>query len=425
MILYKRRKSKNELLNSVLDTIYSVAEYGSFTEDLVNILVNSEKKIEVSFQVKMDDGSIQTFRGAFVQHSTVLGPSIGSIEILNNGSMQECEALAMLMSLHAAMLGLPMGGSKGIIFADTEKMSKDETERLYKAYIDAISDFLKKNTNTIKLLEDGNAYAVYPIIDIVEKKTHSIKSVVNRPNEYFSTGMIEQSQAFSVAQCVKKVLENYKREDIPNLDVGITLDDEKADINLLIELNNLGLKILGFATDEEDNIKIYRKKIWDLIFNTDWSKTKCIKCRKIDPYEKTDNENILEANVDVLILQDSEVFIDSENAQKIKAKYIIEASENLITHEAEVVLEDRGSLVIPDFISLGGVLLNAYLEWIYGSSAPVIGSLLWKNTVAKLLQESLTLIFEIKNKHKITTREAAILYAISRIIDIKQKKGFN
>lgn len=425
MILYKRRKSKNELLNSVLDTIYSVAEYGSFTEDLVNILVNSEKKIEVSFQVKMDDGSIQTFRGAFVQHSTVLGPSIGSIEILNNGSMQECEALAMLMSLHAAMLGLPMGGSKGIIFADTEKMSKDETERLYKAYIDAISDFLKKNTNTIKLLEDGNAYAVYPIIDIVEKKTHSIKSVVNRPNEYFSTGMIEQSQAFSVAQCVKKVLENYKREDIPNLDVGITLDDEKADINLLIELNNLGLKILGFATDEEDNIKIYRKKIWDLIFNTDWSKTKCIKCRKIDPYEKTDNENILEANVDVLILQDSEVFIDSENAQKIKAKYIIEASENLITHEAEVVLEDRGSLVIPDFISLGGVLLNAYLEWIYGSSAPVIGSLLWKNTVAKLLQESLTLIFEIKNKHRITTREAAILYAISRIIDIKQKKGFN
>ena len=44
---------------------------------------------------------------------------------------------------------------------------------------------------------------------------------------------------------------------------------------------------------------------------------------------------------------------------------------------------------------------------------------------AKLLGKSLDEIFKIKSDNDITTREASVLYAIQKLIDIKEKRGFN
>ena len=50
----------------------------------------------------------------------------------------EVSALSMLMSLKCAVLGLPYGGAKGGIVADTNTLSKGEQERLCRGYVRAI-----------------------------------------------------------------------------------------------------------------------------------------------------------------------------------------------------------------------------------------------------------------------------------------------
>lgn len=425
MTQIERRHSNNGFLESVLDSIYNIADIGYIRQDFVEILTHSEKKIEVSFPLKLDNGEIRVFTGGFVQHSTILGPSIGSVEIISDATIDDCEALAILTTLETAVLGIPMGGSKGVIFENIADLNKDETERMYKAFITAVLDMIGPDRNVIKLYDNSSEYTIYPIIDIVEKKCGNIKSVVNRPEEYFGTGLIKRSQAFSVAQCVKKVIETYANKEIADINVGITMNDEKFDVDLLIELNNLGLSILGFATDDDDNTKLYREKIWSIIYNNDWESRPVIRVKKCNMYPASDEESILTSNVDILVLQDTEIKITADVAEKIKAKFIIEAEENVITSEAETILEDNGVIIIPDYISLGGVFMNGYIEWIYGTSSSIMSNNDWKNTIAKSLNKSLDAIFKIKDDKNITTREASVLYALQRIIDIMDKKGFN
>ena len=419
----ERRRSSNDFLDSVLLTIQNISDIGYIKEEYLDILCNSEKKIEFSIPFKLDNGIIKTFKAFFVQHSTILGPSIGSIEILRNASIEDCEAFAMLMSLQTSALGIPLGGSKGIIVANIEDLNKDETERLYRKFIDNVYDCIDKERNIIKLFENSNEYSLYPIIDEVEKKLGNAKYSVNRPEEYFGTGLISKSQNYSIAQCVKKVLTNYSEKDIKDINLGITMS-ENLDVDLLTELNNLGLKILGFAADEDKNIKLYREKVWDIIYNNDWDMNPRILVKRIKPYPESTEESILTSNVDILILQHPELRIETDVAEKIKAKYIIEAGENLISDEAETILEDNGIIVIPDFISLGGVLVNSYIEWTYGSSSSILGKDNWKNNISNLLDKSLDNIFSLKEENSISTREAAVLYAIKRLVDIREKKSF-
>ncbi|MDO5847743.1 MAG: Glu/Leu/Phe/Val dehydrogenase dimerization domain-containing protein, partial [Methanocorpusculum sp.] len=47
--------------------------------NVVNILMQPQKQIQVSIPVKMDDGSIKVFQGFRVQHNNALGPYKGGI----------------------------------------------------------------------------------------------------------------------------------------------------------------------------------------------------------------------------------------------------------------------------------------------------------------------------------------------------------
>ena len=112
-------------------------------------------------------------------------------------------------------------------------------------------------------------------------------------------------------------------------------------------------------------------------------------------------------------------------AEKVKAKFVIEAEENCITSDAEIILEDNGVIVVPDFISLSGVLINAYIEWVYGASAIIVGENEWKNAITKLICQSLDKIWLAQKEYNVDSRTASSIVAMKKIVDIREKRGFN
>lgn len=420
-----RRMSDNPLLDNVLRTMYKSAEMAGIYEDYLDILSQSEKKIEVSIPVLMDDKTIKTFKGFIVQHSSVLGPSIGSINVVSDLGMDECEALAMLMSLHTAVLDIPLGGSKGIIVANTKTMSSDEIERLYRAFVRIMIDLLGANTNIIKLFENSSDYTSYPIIDTIEKREKDIRTVVNRPDDYFGTGRIKKSQAVSIAQCIKKAVQTFSNKEINDVSIGLVLDENNIDIDLLTELNGIGLNISGVSSRDNQNCCVCSQKIWDIILNHHWDFNHSVVVKRCEPYPVSDEENILTADVDVLVLQNPNIRLNASMAEKVKAKFVIEAEENCITSDAEIILEDNGVIVVPDFISLSGVLINAYIEWVYGASAIIVGENEWKNAITKLICQSLGKIWLAQKEYNVDSRTASSIVAMKKIVDIREKRGFN
>ena len=96
-------------------------------EDAVyEILKNPMRVLEVSFPVKMDDGSIKTFIGYRSQHNNACGPFKGGIRFHPGVTMDEVKALSTWMTFKCGVVGIPYGGGKGGIAINPKDYSKND-----------------------------------------------------------------------------------------------------------------------------------------------------------------------------------------------------------------------------------------------------------------------------------------------------------
>ena len=99
-------------------------------QDVVDILMQPQKQIQVAIPVKMDDGTTRTFQGFRVQYNDALGPCKGGIRYHPEETIDTVRALAAWMTWKCSVLGLPLGGGKGGIICNPKEMSQGELERL-------------------------------------------------------------------------------------------------------------------------------------------------------------------------------------------------------------------------------------------------------------------------------------------------------
>ncbi len=78
------------------------------------------------------------------------------------------------------------------------------------------------------------------------------------------------------------------------------------------------------------------------------------------------NEDLLLLDCDLLAPCALEQVITPDNADKIKAKMIVEGANGPTTPAADEILEDRGVLVLPDVLANAGGVVVSYFEWVQG-----------------------------------------------------------
>ena len=118
----------------VLKTMERAGKAINLDKNVYTRLTKPKRVLYVSVPVRMDDGSIQVFDGFRVQHNTTLGPAKGGIRYHVDVNLAETSALAMLMTLKNALVGLPLGGAKGGVRCDPTKMSRRENQALTRRY---------------------------------------------------------------------------------------------------------------------------------------------------------------------------------------------------------------------------------------------------------------------------------------------------
>ncbi|MCX5774900.1 MAG: leucine dehydrogenase, partial [Firmicutes bacterium] len=99
---------------------------------------------------------------------------------------------------------------------------------------------------------------------------------------------------------------------------------------------------------------------------------------------------------------------------QIKAKVIAGTANNVLLDE-EVhgpMIRDRGILYAPDFVMNAGGLINVYHELIGYKKENVMAEV-------KMIYERLLEIFKIADQEKISTQQAAKVFAQNRIETIK------
>lgn len=100
----------------------------------IAVIKEPRRVLEVKLPIRMDDGSIQVFKGFRVQHNIARGPAKGGVRFHHKADLDEVKALAFWMTFKCAVVGIPMGGGKGAIVVDPRKLSIGELERLSRRY---------------------------------------------------------------------------------------------------------------------------------------------------------------------------------------------------------------------------------------------------------------------------------------------------
>src|ERR1700752_932060 len=156
-----------------------VGEIFALDPNLIRVLSQCKKSVEVSIPVAMDDGSIEVYQGFRVTHNIARGPSKGGIRYHPDVTLDEVKSLAMWMTWKCALMGLPFGGAKGGVVVDPKRLSRGELERMTRRYTSEIINEIGPEKD-IPAPDVGTAGSVMAwIFDTYSmNKGHSVLSVV-------------------------------------------------------------------------------------------------------------------------------------------------------------------------------------------------------------------------------------------------------
>ena len=334
-----------------------------YGDEIYNALSVPERFVEVKLTMKMDDGSIKTFRGFRSQYNSARGPMKGGIRWHPEESASLVKALSAWMTWKCATVDIPLGGAKGGIICNPKEMSNREIENLARAYIRKLADVLGPNI-------DVPAPDVYTTPQIMAWMMDEYETIVRKHAPSIITGKplpLGGSAGRSIATAqggVYTVREAAK-------DIGLNLNGATVAVQgygnagswaAKILQNDLNCKIVAVSDSKGG---IYNKDGLDA-FKAGLHKEKTRTVVGLEGTQKISNEELLELEVDVLVPAALENVITNKNVQNINCKILAELANGPTTPDADKVLFDKGVLVIPDFLCNAGGVTVSYFEMVQG-----------------------------------------------------------
>lgn len=380
-----------------------------------------ERELKVALPVRMDDGSLKVFEGFRIQHSTLRGPAKGGVRYHQNVNVDEVRALSAWMTFKCAVAAIPYGGGKGGIVCRPREMSKGELERLTRTYIDKISAIISPNTDIPAPDVGTNAQTMDWMVDEYSKlKGESVYGIVTGKSIEIG-GSKGRNEATGRGVCFV-TLEMMKKYNMKPADCKIVIQGmgNVGSISAKL-LEEEGAKIIAVS---DVSCAIYNENGLDIA-----GIYKYLDSGKnlLDGYtgdcKRITNAELLELPCDILIPAALENQITAENADRIKAKIVIEAANGPTSVEADEILNKKGVKVLPDILSNSGGVIVSYFEWVQN-----LQNFYWEedDVNAKLKRQivgAFNDVFDAREKYDCTFRVAAYIVALNRLVTAKKLRG--
>jgi glutamate dehydrogenase (NAD(P)+) len=418
-----RRTATNVLLDTALKNFYGAAEEMGLDENLIAILGSSERRLEVSVPVEMDDGSIQVFKGYRVQHSSAIGPSKGGIRYHPDVDVDECEALAMLMTWKCSLAGIPYGGGKGGIACDPLTMSMKEKERMSRTFAARIAPIIGTWQDVPAPDVNTGGQEMVWFMDTVSKLHGQAEPGVftGKPISYWGSKGRTAATGYGVATCGLELLKVINK-DPKTATVAIQGFGNVGSYTALT-MADAGAKVVAISdvTGTYYSSKgIDVKKAFDHVTQHPKKLLEGFTC---DGCEKKSLPDVLFVDCDVLFPCALEGAINDKTADQVKAKYIVEGANGPVTPEGDAILDRKGILVVPDFLANSGGVIGSYFEWAQDLSGYFWTEEEYNKRLIHIMKGNFKLVWDYAQSKKINMRRAAFMAAIQRVADVVKLRG--
>ncbi len=133
----------------LIEQLQQALPYTEVTDQSLAYFKYPKRTVSINLPVRMDDGQVRMFRGYRTVHSTARGPSMGGVRYKAGMTAHECEVLAAIMTLKAAVADLPLGGAKGGVDVDPATLSPHELEGLTRRFTSELVELIGKNEDIL------------------------------------------------------------------------------------------------------------------------------------------------------------------------------------------------------------------------------------------------------------------------------------
>jgi glutamate dehydrogenase (NAD(P)+) len=382
--------------------------------------------------VRMDDGTVQVFRGFRVQHNDARGPNKGGIRFHPAETIDTVRALAMWMTWKCSVVDIPLGGGKGGVICDPHNLSEREQEGICRGWVRQLArnvgpvadvpapDVMTSGQHMLWMLDEFEKIHGGKFPGFITGKPVGMGGSLGR-TEATGYGVM-----YTVREALKQL--NMRPENTCASVQGFGNVSQYA-----VELyQKMGGKVICVSCWDQSDQKSYSflkkdgvdietlRKISDRFGGIDKSKARDA------GYTVADGGDWISQDVDILIPAALENQVTGENAARIKprVKIIAEGANGPTTPEADKIIQKRGIFLIPDFLANAGGVTCSYFEQVQCNM-----NYYWeKDDVLQKLDVKMTNAFlsvsELARKRNLYMRDAAYVIAIDRVAHACRERGW-
>ncbi len=379
-------------------------------------------------------GKKESFPAFRVQYNNARGPYKGGIRYHPLADEDEVSALAALMAVKTAVVGVPFGGAKGGIQCDPKTLSKRELQELSRAYVRAFLDHIGPDIDVPAPDVNTTPAVMAWMRDEYEKltRTYSPGMITGKPLSYDGSRGRDMATARGGFYILQELVEG---EALDPRDLRVVVQGfGNAGATMARFLHDAGYTIVGISDsqggisspDGLDPVRIekYKNKTGSVTGEYCTGSVCDLDKMKMDNVRRVTNEELLELPCDILIPAALDNVITGKNAKNIKARYILELANGPTTPEADEILEKRKVRVIPDVLANAGGVTVSYFEWTQGRSGEQWTDGQVDADLKRVILQAYKDVRREVHRRKVSYRQAAFIVGVSRMVEAMRVRGW-
>jgi len=403
-----------------LEQIDRVTPYLGTLARWVETLKRPKRILVVDVPIERDDGSIAHFEGYRVQHNTSRGPGKGGVRFHQDVTLSEVMALSAWMTIKNAAVNVPYGGAKGGIRVDPRTLSMGELQRMTRRYTSEINIIIGPNKDIPAPDVNTNEKVMAWMMDTYSMNQGSTATGVVTGKPISLGGSLGRHEATGRGVFVVGCEAAAKR--------GLELKGARVAVQGFGNVGGIAARLFAEAGAK---VVAVQDHLGTIVRDTG------IDVAALQAHVKqhgsvagfggaeavSDRERFWEVDCDILVPAALEQQITAANADKIRAKIILEGANGPTTPAADDILHDKGVLVVPDVIANAGGVTVSYFEWVQDFS-----SFFWtedeiNQRLTRIMREAFSAVWQLTEEKKVSLRTAAFIVACTRVLQAREMRG--
>jgi len=385
----------------------------------IETLTRPKRALIVDVPIRLDNGKIEHYEGYRVQHNLSRGPGKGGIRFHPQVTLPEVMALSAWMTVKNAVVNVPYGGAKGGVRVDPKQLSIAELERLTRRYASEINILIGPekdipapdiNTNEQIMAWFMDTYSVNQgktITGVVTGKPVALGGSLGRHD---ATGR-------GVFVCT---LEAAKK-------LGLAIDGARVAVQGFGNVGEAAARLFADAgarvvAIQDETGSIFNARGLDVRAVRQYRQSKGTLVGAPDS-DTIANDRFWHCEVDILVAAALENQITEDNAPAIRARIVVEGANGPTTPVADLILQEKGVLVIPDVLANAGGVTVSYFEWVQDISAFFWSEEEIDSRLDKIMRDAFAAVWDAAQAKGIILRTAAFVLACERVLTARKLRG--